>query len=145
VDVESRLRLAADLPAVEAYLARCGGSVTVRDDDPHGLLWIRFRALTGERAPFIARIQFTVYPDRAPSVLFADGIGGPTSVLSAWPAANGYRAPNDICKPFTAEGQALHAEWGSGQNAWRTEGNVLLYVAETVHGDINRVAGRRAA
>jgi hypothetical protein len=145
VDVESQLRLVADLPAVEAYLAEWGGSVMVRPDDPVGLLWITFRSVTGQRDPFIARVQFVVYPDRAPSVLFADGVGGTTQVLSAWPAANGYRGPTDICKPFTAEGQALHAEWGSGPNAWRIEGNVLLYVVETIHDDISRVGGRRAA
>lgn len=145
MDLESRLRLAADLPAVEAYLASCGGGVRLRDDDPPGLLWVSLRPARGRRDAFVARVQFSVYPDRAPSVLFANGVGGATDVPSAWPAANGYRAPVDVCKPFTAEGQALHVEWRSGANAWRGEGNVLLYVVETMQCDLDRVDGRRAA
>lgn len=117
----------------------------MRDADPPGLLWVTLRPARGRRDTFVARIAFTVYPDRPPSVLFADGIGGPTNVLSAWPAANGYRGPVDICKPFTAEGQALHVDWSNGPNAWRGEGNVLLYVVETMQSDLDRAAGRRAA
>ena len=65
--------------------------------------------------------------------------------LSGWPAAGGYRAPNDICKPFTAEGHAAHSDWATGPNAWRNTGNPFLFVVENLVDDINRVGGARAA
>jgi hypothetical protein len=75
-------------------------------------------------------------------VQFASAIGGGTADAHHWPSAAGFRAPNDICKPFTAEGQALHPEWAS---AWRRDGNPFLWVAETLHGDIVLGGWRRAA
>ncbi|MEW2386671.1 hypothetical protein AB0873_32320, partial [Micromonospora sp. NPDC047707] len=89
--------------------------------------------------------QLNSYPHRPPSLLFAPAIGQPTSDARGWPAASGYRAPNDICKPFTAEGQALHAEWATGPHAWRNTGNPFLFVVENLVEDINRVGGARAA
>jgi hypothetical protein len=99
-----------------------------------------------ERAAFIARIEWTVYPDRPPSLVFVESIGASgVGAPSAWPEANGYRyGPNDVCKPFTAEGQRLHPEWSSGPHAWRNTGNPCLYVMENVQDDIDRVDGRRA-
>jgi len=145
VDLESRLRLDRDVPAVQAELESCGGELVRRNEDPAGLFWAVLQPVNRDRAPFIARIQWTVYPDREPSVLFALSIGGPTTDLAGWPAAQGYRPPNDICKPFTAEGQALHAEWRTGVHAWRADGNPFLFVVQTLWGDIDRVDGARAA
>jgi hypothetical protein len=113
--------------------------------DPPGLYWAVVQPTESGTEPFIARVLWTVYPDRPPSLLFATEVGGPTNVTCAWPSATGYRAPNDICKPFTAEGQGLHAEWATGAQAWRSEGNPFAYVMQNVQDDINRVRGARAA
>jgi hypothetical protein len=145
VDVESRLRLEADEAEVDRFLTERGGRLVKRHDDPIGLYWAIFQPTQANIAPLTARILWSVYRDQPPSVLFADGVGGATSAVSSWPAANGYRAPNDVCKPFTAEGQALHTEWATGHHRWRPEGNPFLFVIETMQDDIDRVAGRRAS
>lgn len=59
-------------------------------------------------------VVWTRYPDDPPSILFADAIGGRLGITHAWPVSPGYRAPNDICKPLSAEGYALHPEWRTG-------------------------------
>jgi len=87
VDLESRLRLDRDVLAVQAELESCGGELVRRNEDPAGLFWAVLQPVNRDRAPFIARIQWTVYPDREPSVLFAVSIGGPTTDLAGWPAA----------------------------------------------------------
>jgi hypothetical protein len=166
VDYESQLRLERDAAVVRAALEAAGGHLVHRvadsdnaanhdadcgDDpdapvDPPGLYWAVIQPTDPDSAAlFVARIHWTVYPDRAPSVLFATEVDGPTTELRAWPAATGYRPPNDICKPFTAEGQALHPEWATGAQAWPTDGNPFLFVVENLHDDINRVRGARAA
>ncbi|MBV8861857.1 MAG: hypothetical protein JO082_14360 [Mycobacterium sp.] len=145
MDLESTIRLDEDHSAVKLLLAHEGGRLVKRGTDPTGLYWALLQPSTPASAPFIARINWTVYPDRPPSILFADQIGGQTGVVSAWPAAAGYRAPNDICKPFTAEGHAVHPEWKTGHHRWRNEGNPFLFVVETLLDDINRVDGRRVA
>lgn len=144
MDLESQLRLQRDVPPVEAFLASTGGRVCHRDEDESGLYWAILQPRNRERAPFTARLAWTVYPSRPPSLLFAPDIGQPTTAPAAWPAAEGYRPPNDVCKPFTAEGQALHHEWATGPHAWPATGNMLLYVVEIVQGDIDRADGRRA-
>jgi hypothetical protein len=147
VDLESRLRLAGDVPAVEEFLSSTAGRLHNRDQDPDGLFWAELQPSNGERAAFIARIEWTVYPDRPPSLVFVESIGdSKVGAPSVWPKANGYRYDsNDVCKPFTAEGQKLHpTEWGTGPHAWRSTGNPFLYVVENVQDDIDRVAGRRA-
>ncbi|GAA0956052.1 hypothetical protein [Actinocorallia libanotica] len=145
MDLESLLRLQRDEPPVEEFLASTGGALVHRDTDPSGLYWAVLQPTDQARRPFIAKIGWSIYPHRPPSLLFATEVGGPTADLRAWPSAGGYRAPNDVCKPFTAEGQALHPEWATGPSAWRSTGNPFLYVIETVHGDIDRSCGRRAA
>lgn len=145
MDLESRLRLERDVPAVKAFLEPLGGDVVHRDVDGDGLYWIALQPRDATADAFIARIAWTIYPSRPPSLLFATAVGGPTTDPRAWPAAPGYRAPGDVCKPFTAEGQALHPDWGNGPNRWRSEGNPFLYVVETVQSDIDRACGRRAA
>lgn len=152
MDYESQLRLERDAAVVAATLEAVGGHLVHRvadsDDadgpvDPPGLYWAAIQPTEPGLEPFIARVLWSVYPDRPPSLLFATEVGGPTNVTHSWPAANGYRAPNDICKPFTAEGQGLHGEWATGPNAWRSGGNPFLYVIENVTDDINRVRGAR--
>lgn len=145
MDLESRLRLERDVPAVEAFLASTAGELVHRDEDPDGCYWVTIQPAAPDTAPFLARVVWTVYPGRPPSLLFANEVGGSTTLPAAWPAAPGYRAPNDVCKPFTAEGRALHADWDHGPHAWRTTGNPFLYVVENLQDDIDRAAGRRAA
>ncbi|TDX04027.1 hypothetical protein [Kribbella sp. VKM Ac-2566] len=145
MDAESTVALARDVPAVEAYLATTGGHLARRNDDPAGLYWVTIRPTNPAAAAFVARVAWSVYPHRPPSILFATAVGEPTGDPRGWPAAAGYRAPVDICKPFTAEGQNLHAEWATGTHAWRNNGNPFLYVVENLIDDINRVQGARAA
>jgi hypothetical protein len=154
VDVESQYRLERDAVTVRIALEAAGGPLIHRaanpDDpsapaDPPGLYWAVIQPAEPRTTPFIARVLWTVYPDRPPSVLFATAVDGPTSVSNAWPAAGGYRAPGDICKPFTSEGQGLHPEWANGVHAWISEGNPFLYVIENLQSDIDRVKGARAA
>lgn len=143
MDSESLLRLEADLPDVLSFLAETGGDVEHREEDPPGFYWVVLQPRSGAE-PFIARVQWTVYPERAPSVTFATVIGGHLDP-AGWPEAPGYRRGVDICKPFTAEGQAVHQEWRTGVHAWPGTGNVFLYVVEIMQGDIDRVDGRRTA
>jgi hypothetical protein len=145
MDQESQLLLERDLPPAKEFLTSTGGRLVRREQDPLGTYWIVLQPHNRERAPFTARIVWTVYPHRPPSVHFATEPGGPTTSPAAWPAASGYRAPNDICKPFTAEGHNVHPEWATGEHAWRPTGNPLLFVLDTLQGDIDRVDGRRAA
>jgi hypothetical protein len=92
----------------------------------------------------VARIAWTRYPQNAPSVKFADGVGGTLTVTKAWPVIAGYRPGNfDICKPLTAEGFALHAEWRTGPHAWSATGNPFLWVVSQLQDDMNhRYQGR---
>lgn len=154
MDYESQLRLENDAVAVRAALEASGGRLIHRaghpespdaPQDPPELYWAMVQPPAPDTPPFVARLIWSVYPDRPPSLRFASEVGGPTTAPSAWPAAPGYRAPVDVCKPFTAEGQALHPEWASGEHAWPSEGNPFLYVIENVQSDIDRVDGARAA
>ncbi|MBI1759233.1 MAG: hypothetical protein HYR62_08420 [Actinobacteria bacterium] len=144
MDLESQLRLNRDATQVADFLAGAGGRLVLRDSDPDGLYWVMIAGPDGH-ASFVARIAWNLYPDLPPSVLFAVEAGGATTDTSAWPSAPGYRAPTDVCKPFTAEGQGLHPEWRSGPHVWRTTGNPFLFVVENLHADIHRAGGRRAA
>jgi hypothetical protein len=139
MDLESRMRLDAHAEAVRDFARGHGGDLVTQDDGPVGLYWL---VLAQGDDAFIARIAWQIYPDAAPSVLFASAVGGGTVDPKHWPMAAGFRAPNDICKPFTAEGQALHPEWAG---AWRREGNPFLWVAETLHADMTLGGWRRAA
>lgn len=154
MDFESQYRLERDAAVVRAALEAVGGQLIHREvdpvnpatpADPVGLYWAVIQPAEPGTRSFIVKIVWTVYPDRPPSVLFASSVDGPTAVAQAWPAAPGYRAPNDICKPFTTEGQALHSEWATGEHEWRDEGNPFLYVIENLQSDIDRVRGARAA
>lgn len=144
MDLESRLRLEQDAPAVEDFLAMTGGGLHHPDQSAPGLYWAVIQPRSAEATLFIARLAWTVYPSRPPSVTFAQAVGADNGGPAAWPAAGGYGAPTQVCKPFTAEGQALHPEWATGPHAWSDTGNPFLHVVETIQGDIDRVDGRRA-
>lgn len=138
-DAESLANLDEDLPAVEEFVAANDGDMQA-DTNVAGLYWMTLRPRVEPAERFVARVAWQAYPDQPPSVLFADGVGGATNVPRAWPVIPGYRAPNDICKPFTAEGFGLHAEW-----TWSRDGNRFLWVVEVMQQDLDIHYGGRAA
>lgn len=145
IDEESRLNLDDDRPAVEEFLAEFGEELVQRPEDVNiGVYWIKLHPRSAPQETYVARVAWTRYPDAAPSVKFADAVGGSLGVVKAWPNCNGYRPGNfDICKPFTAEGFALHPEWRTGPHAWRTTGNPFLFVVAQIQDDLNhRYQGR---
>jgi len=139
VDLETELALAQDEDAARTAATHAGATL---ESSATGIYWLTMRAPDGER--YVARIAWTRYPDHAPSVKFAPEVDGPLDQTSAWPLIPGYRAGNyDICQPFTAEGQAVHSEWGTGPEAWPATGNCLLWVVEQLLHDItDRYQGR---
>jgi hypothetical protein len=148
LDIESVLGLAEDAPAVEDFLAEHGGKLHTgpggREEDD-GIRWVEMSQRSPPEERYVARLAWTSYPYSPPSVLFADGVGGAVSQASAWPRIQGYRAPADICMPFTAEGYNLHPEWRTGPTAWKSTGNPFLRVVTQLQDDLdNRYEGRAA-
>jgi hypothetical protein len=145
VDLESRLSLAEDEPAVRS-LANESGAELVADETETGTYWLVMHPRTAPEETFIARIDWTRYPYDPPSVRFADSVGGSIDRTGAWPVIPGYRpGAFDICQPFTAEGFTVHPEWVSGPEAWRPTGNPFLWVVGTLlHDMADRYQGRSA-
>jgi hypothetical protein len=142
VDAETRINLDDDEAAVSAFLVEHDGRL-VRDADNPEIYWLELRPASDSAERFYPRLVWTRYPDDPPSILFADGVAGPLGVTRAWPLARGYRAPNDICKPLSAEGYALHQEWRAGPDAWPTDGNPFLWVVQQLQYDLdNEYQGR---
>ncbi len=145
IDEESRLNLDADRPAVEEFLTEFGGELLQRPEDVNeGVYWARLHPRSAPGELYVARIGWTRYPQAAPSVKFADGIGESLTIVKAWPVSRAYRPGNfDICKPFTAEGFTVHPEWRNGPHAWPTTGNPFLFVVSQLQDDLNhRYQGR---
>jgi hypothetical protein len=143
-DQESLLNLAADEVAVAAFVARNGGHLTRDGTDP-AVYWTRMRPAVAPSETYYARVAWSAYPYEAPSVKFSDAIAGSLAVTSAWPMIPGYRPSSfDICKPMTAEGYVLHAEWRTGPDAWPTTGNPFLWVVETLQYDLDNNYGGRS-
>ncbi len=142
VDAETLLNLAEQEGEVVEFLALHDGHLARDEADP-SIYWLDIRPRTAPDERYYVRVSWRAYPHGAPSVLFAEGVGGALGVARAWPQIPGYRAPNDICKPFTAEGFGLHAEWGTGPDAWPTEGNPFLWVVETLQFDLNNAYSGR--
>ena len=144
-DQETLLNLAADEAAVAGFLAGSGGCLARDETDP-ATYWLTARPASAPHETYHIKVTWTAYPHQPPSVKFADGIGGPVTVTRAWPVIPGYRAPSqDICKPMTAEGFVLHPEWQSGPDAWPTEGNPFLWLAEMLQYDLDNSYTGRAA
>ena len=136
VSIETQLTLEADEQAVVAFLDEHDG-LLFREGEP-GAYWALLRPRQARNELFYARIAWTAYTGAPPSVRFHDGIGGRTDIASAWPNIPGYRIGSwDICKPFTAEGFAIHADWNSGPTAWSSTGNPFLWVVQTLQHDLN--------
>jgi len=144
-DQESLLNLAADEVAVAAFLASNDGYL-IRDDKDAAVYWLRMRPAGAPSDVYYVRMAWYAYPHEAPSVKFADSIGGSSAVAGAWPVIPGYRSASfDICKPITAEGYALHAEWRTGPDAWPTSGNPFLWVTEILQYDMDNHYGGRSS
>jgi hypothetical protein len=144
-DQETRLNLAADEMAVAAFLAGNGGRLTADTADA-AVYWLRMRPVDVPSEIYYVRMAWSAYPHQAPSVKFAVSVGGSVAVTSAWPVIPGYRPTSfDICKPMTAEGYALHAEWRTGPDAWPTTGNPFLWVTEILQFDLDNYYGGRSA
>ena len=143
-DAETLLNLADDEAAVAAFLPEHDGRL-FRDADEPAIYWLDLRPASTPDERFYVRLVWTRYPDDPASILFAEAIGGRLGVASAWPSAPGYRAPNDICKPLSAEGYALHPEWQTGPDAWPTEGNPFLWLVAQLQYDLDNEYQGRAA
>jgi hypothetical protein len=142
-DAETIINLAEHEAAVAAFLVEHNGRLA-RDPDDRAIYWLDLRPRSAPDERFYPRIVWRSYPHAAPSVAFADGIRGMTESIHAWPQIAGYRAPVDICKPFTAEGFALHPEWNKGPDAWPTDGNPFLWIVETLQYDLDHGYNGRA-
>ena len=144
-DEESLLSLAADEVAVAAFLAEHGGHLARHEADA-ATYWLTMQPASAPQESYYVRLVWTAYPYQAPSVKFADGIGGSVTVTRAWPVIPGYRpASFDICKPMTAEGYGLHREWQQGSDAWPVTGNPFMWVVEILQFDLDHDYAGRAA
>jgi hypothetical protein len=140
---ETHLTLQADEEEVVEFLDEHGG-LLLREVDDSATYWAVLCPSSAPNETFCVRLGWTSYTDAPPSVRFHDCIGGVFTSPHAWPAIAGYRGGSwDICQPFTAEGFAVHPEWVSGPQAWRSTGNPFLYVVQTLQFDLNnRYQGR---
>jgi hypothetical protein len=144
VDVETKLALEADEPAVRELLEEHNASLLM-DGQDSSIYWLTLRPPQALEEEYIVRIAWEGgYPHAPPSVKFADGVGGRLNVSSAWPIIPGYRPGElDICQPFTAEAYKVHPEWVEGPEAWPAAGNPFLWVVEQLVGDMTaRYQGR---
>jgi hypothetical protein len=94
---------------------------------------------------FQARLLWTIYPDRAPSLKFRDPATGRLDQPSAWPVLPGFRPSSlDACVNWCIEGLALHPEWASDvRYRWDSRGNVLLKVLRILQGELDEHFGGR--
>ena len=138
IDRESELNLAADVPAAGQFLLARGGRLHEPLNGDRGTWWAQLHPARDLTETYFVRIAWTIYPDAPPSIKFAPSLGGPLTEPSAWPVAPGYRATClDVCKPFTAEGFALHPDWCRTNQAWRGEGNPFVAVVRELQRDLN--------
>jgi hypothetical protein len=134
---DTLLTLEADEDAVVSYLDEFDG-VLLREAESPESYWLVLKPKSAPTETYYARVVWTAYPDRPPSVRFHDGIDGRFDVARAWPQVPGYRVGSwDICQPFTAEGFALHSEWATGAHAWQATGNPFLWVVQTLQNGLN--------
>lgn len=142
-DLETQLALEEDAPAAIAEAERIGAKLAPDGSDPL-VWWLTLHPRQASTEAFFVRIGWTRYPHSAPSVKFADSVGGRLDVTSAWPIIPGYRPGSfDICQPFTAEGFAVHPDWVAGPEAWTGTGNPFHWVVSIlVHDMCDKYQGR---
>jgi hypothetical protein len=143
VDLETRLALDHDEPAVRELVNEAGATLERDSTDP-AIYWLSMQPARQPDERYFVRIAWTSYPHSAPSVKFADTVRGSLNVTYAWPVIPGYRPGNfDICQPFTAEAYAIHPEWAQGPEAWPSSGNPFLWVVgRLLHDMAERYGGR---
>ncbi|MDE3073961.1 MAG: hypothetical protein KGJ86_00905 [Chloroflexota bacterium] len=145
MDQETQLNLAQDVPAVIEFLQENDGTLT-QDETLEGVYWLKLRPRTALEEWYFVKSVWARYPHRPPSVRFATAVNGDLNSTKAWPLIPGYRPSSfDICKPFTAEGYALHSDWKTGPSAWPTSGNPFLWVVQTLQFDLDNSYGGRSA
>ncbi|MBI3894358.1 MAG: hypothetical protein HY313_00355 [Acidobacteria bacterium] len=89
-----------------------------------------FATMSPSRAPgeqFQVRLLYREYPG-LPSLRFRDPATGRLDNARAWPQCPGFRPQSlDTCVSWTAEGHALHPEWGNAPaTRLNRTGNVLF-------------------
>jgi hypothetical protein len=143
MDAESLLNLKSDEAAASARLKGSGGEL-IRESASSGVYWALMRPRLQPNEEYFVRIGWSRYPHSPPSVKFSDKVGGYLNLTNAWPVIKGYRPGSfDICKPFTAEGFAVHPEWSNGPDGWSSSGNPFLWVIEILQNDLdNNYTGR---
>jgi hypothetical protein len=88
---------------------------------------------------FQARLLWSVYPDRPPSLKFRDPASGRLDVSTAWPQVRGFRPGSlDACVSWCEEGFAIHPEWcNDPKYRWDPRGNVLLKVLRILQDELD--------
>lgn len=143
-DLETRLALDHDEPAVRELVDEAGAKLERDDTDP-AVYWLTMQPAGQPDERYFVRIAWTGYPHAAPSVRFADAVGGSLDLTHAWPVIPGYRPGSfDICQPFTAEAYAAHPEWAQGPEAWPSSGNPFAWVVGRLLHDLSERYGGRS-
>jgi hypothetical protein len=138
MDRESELNLAQDAPAAAGFLAGRGGCLHLPLPGEDGVWWAELHPAAEQQETYTVRIGWRSYPSAPPSIKFVHKIGGPLGDPHAWPVTAGYRPTQlDVCKPFTAEGFALHPDWEASTSAWAVTGNPFLGVVRELQRDLN--------
>jgi hypothetical protein len=142
-DLETKLALEQDETAVLELVEERRARIEPDGSEP-GVYWLTISPPKNPEEEFFVRIAWSDYPQRPPSVKFADAVGGRLDLSSSWPLIPGYRpGDHDICQPFTAEGFKVHPEWESGAETWTGTGNPFLWVVGILLGDmVERYQGR---
>ena len=102
---------------------------------PTGLeLWVTVHPRSNPAENFQARLLWTEYPGRPPSLKFRDPVSGRLDLVHAWPVVPGFRPTSfDACVNWVEEGFIAHPEWRNcPRNRWNGTGNALLRVVSQV-------------
>lgn len=88
---------------------------------------------------FQARLLWSKYPDKRPSLKFRDPATGRLDLPQAWPVVRGFRPTSlDACVTWSAEGVALHPEWETDPvYRWNPNGNRLLWVLRRLQEELD--------
>ncbi len=84
-DVETKLALEVDEPAVREVVEEHGATLLADGDDP-SVFWLKLSPPKAPAEEYVVRIAWEGgYPHAAPSVKFADAVGGRLDLSSVWP------------------------------------------------------------
>lgn len=131
---ESHLALDDDMKAIRAAAKVFGWRIVEHQD----LVFVIDMTSQVDKETYRLRFVCTGYPGIAPSIKPVDPESLRSDVVSAWPACDGFRPVSDLCMPLSAEGYALHPEWGRDPSfAWISSGNPALRVLEELQALLN--------